>query len=246
MAETGTRGGLSLGDALVFDDLLPASAYRACWQWFESQNFSFMNAVNLRKVFRLDDGKPLVGSLVEHTRQRERQAIPAVAIDALFNALDAHAEAIDHFLGQSWSGVQGVTYAYPAGAGLSWHIDGPSLGSLLYYMHPAWGAHWGGELLIASGAASRAVPERVTVTLSASKAVDYRPVFDTRHEDHCILTDAHGVFISPKPNRLVILKPGVKHMLKRVEPAAGNAVRCSLAALFTGAPRDGALEKSAV
>jgi len=243
MAETGTRGVLSLGDALVFDDLLPLSAYNACWQWFESQNFSFMNAVNLRKVFRLDDGKPLVGSPVEHTRQRERQAIPVVAIDALFSALDAHAEAIDRFLGQSWSGVQEVAYAYPAGTGLSWHTDGPSLGSLLYYMHPAWGAHWGGELLIASGASSRAAPERVTVAFSASEAVDHRPFFDTRHEDRCILADAHGVFLSPKPNRLVILKPGVKHMLKRVEPAAGNAVRCSLAALFTGTTCNSTLER---
>jgi hypothetical protein len=40
------------------------------------------------------------------------------------------------------------------------------------------------------------------------------------------------MFLSPRPNRLVLLRGGVRHCIKKVESAAGNAFRASVSGFF--------------
>jgi Rps23 Pro-64 3,4-dihydroxylase Tpa1-like proline 4-hydroxylase len=44
-----------------------------------------------------------------------------------------------------------------------------------------------------------------------------------------------GTFINPKPNRLVVLRGGTRHCIKKVESAAGQAFRASVAGFFFNA-----------
>jgi hypothetical protein len=41
-----------------------------------------------------------------------------------------------------------------------------------------------------------------------------------------------GVFVYPAPNRLVLLRGGTMHCIKKVEPAAGKAFRASVSGFF--------------
>lgn len=44
--------------------------------------------------------------------------------------------------------------------------------------------------------------------------------------------DSGGVFIYPRPNRLVVLRGGAMHCIKKVESAAGRSLRASVSGFF--------------
>ena len=41
-----------------------------------------------------------------------------------------------------------------------------------------------------------------------------------------------GQYISPKPNRLVVIAGGNPHMINKVSPSAGDHGRCTIAGFF--------------
>jgi Rps23 Pro-64 3,4-dihydroxylase Tpa1-like proline 4-hydroxylase len=121
---------------------------------------------------------------------------------------------------------------YPRDTGLSWHVDDHELyaGAFIYYAHPRWDAHWGGELLIAELAAD---PEEEEEELPI---MAYR--FETEAYSERLLEIGCGNFVMPKPNRLVLLA-GAPHMIARVSPAAGHNVRASVSGFFLNPTRAG-------
>jgi hypothetical protein len=46
------------------------------------------------------------------------------------------------------------------------------------------------------------------------------------------VSETGGVFIYPRPNRLVLLRGGILHCVKKVERAAGEAFRASVSGFF--------------
>jgi Rps23 Pro-64 3,4-dihydroxylase Tpa1-like proline 4-hydroxylase len=101
---------------------------------------------------------------------------------------------------------------------LSWHRDDSELyaGAFIYYAHPHWNAHWGGELLIAD------VPDDLDI-------MAYR--FENEPYSEQLLEHGAGRFVMPKSNRLVILG-GAPHAVAPVSAAAGQNVRASVSGFF--------------
>jgi Rps23 Pro-64 3,4-dihydroxylase Tpa1-like proline 4-hydroxylase len=108
-----------------------------------------------------------------------------------------------------WTDFTLSPWTYRPGHGLEWHSDRGYLAGYIYYAHPDWHSSWGGELLVAPDAAATSIPESVC--------------------------EAGGVFIYPRPNRLVLLRGGVLHCIKKVEGAAGKAFRASISGFFLDA-----------
>ena len=140
----------------------------------------------------------------------------------LDHILDVILEESDTFipwLGEAkidWRCVSATPYIYPQGTALSWHTDsqkGGKTGAYTFYIHPRWKSNWGGELLVSESDMSEAV----------------QPRFDRDRDDGL---EKDGIFITPKPNRLVIIKGGTLHKIARVELAAGNNVRASVSGFF--------------
>jgi Rps23 Pro-64 3,4-dihydroxylase Tpa1-like proline 4-hydroxylase len=99
-------------------------------------------------------------------------------------------------------------YVYPAQTSLSWHYDGANpgdmrVGAFTYYAHQEWNAEWGGELFLTD------IPERIDM-----------PPFDNSEVSKAIMNKGHGVWISPKPNRLVVNPSDMYHKVSKTSAAA--------------------------
>lgn len=119
-----------------------------------------------------------------------------------------------------------VPYIYPAGTGLSWHQEnGIYAGSFIYYTNPVWKADWGGELMIADH------PDGVDLCrdykFSNGHKISLMNHLDSSEENNILMEMASGVYIIPKPNRLVILKAGIAHKVNKVNSNAEPRVSCT-------------------
>ncbi|WP_158839105.1 2OG-Fe(II) oxygenase [Streptomyces sp. NRRL S-1022] len=202
----------------MFDDFLPVESLRQIQTYFTTEPFTYVKSQRSRSyVFRHLDGDPLVGTSVFHhypDPPKNAKKFPSGnSVDLLVHEIDQAAEFLSPWTGkqgESWDFFTCTPYVYPLGAGLSWHDDvrGGKSASYTFYAHAEWSASWGAELLIESrgrqGAAGTA--ER--------KAGGF------------------GNYITPLPNRLVVIKAGTPHMVKRVEMNAGEHVRASLTGFF--------------
>ena len=208
----------------IVDDFLDEETWTAMWS-----DFQFMELHPVSRTvgaWKLDDGVPLGGEEVVLARPGAGATAPGSSplervVAAVFDNPEYHRELV----ADDWTRVSARAYVYPQGSGLSWHVDDHELyaGAFIYYAHPHWNAHWGGELLVAerdpeSEAAAGELP-----------IMAYR--FDTESYSERLLDMGCGNFVSPKPNRLVILG-GAPHMVARINPAAGAAVRASVTGFF--------------
>ena len=211
----------------VIDDFLDEDDWTALWTDF--QFMDLLPVTRSRGAWKLDDGVPLAGHEItttdrdpdaSHDPAQPRRYPSGAPIDAVIAALLRQAELHEGLVAPTWTRVSARAYVYPQGTGLSWHVDDHALyaGAFIYYAHPRWNAHWGGELLIAE------VPPEHELPIMA-----YR--FETEAYSEALLDMGCGSFVMPKPNRLVILG-GAAHMIARVSPAAGAEVRASVAGFF--------------
>ena len=123
-------------------------------------------------------------------------------------------------------------YLYPRDAGLSWHIDGKYdiSGAYVFYAHPKWKASWGAELQVNSVISpGLEYPSRNT-GYGLAKQVGFH--LDSGPIDDVLSEPGFGYFISPKPNRLVLIRNKLLHQIKKVEKSAGSHIRCSVTGFF--------------
>ncbi len=212
----------------VIDEFLPEPEWTELWTHFQ---FAELHPVTrTRGAWKLDDGVPLGGDEVvtpsrgastAHEPGGPQQSPSATPIDHVIRRLLDAPELHEGLIADSWDRISARAYVYPRDTGLSWHVDDHELyaGAFIYYAHPVWNAHWGGELLIAE-----LDPEADELPIMA-----YR--FETEDYSAQLLEMGCGSFIMPKPNRLVLLA-GAPHMIARVSPAAGHNVRASVTGFF--------------
>lgn len=205
----------------VVDDFLDEEAWTAVWTHLQ---FEELNPVTRTSgAWKLDDGTPFGGREVvapHRSAASSEDPGPEPEGEALSRVLATLIDAPDlwgDLVGDGWTRVTARTYVYPRGTALSWHSDDTELftGAYVYYAHPRWNAHWGGELLLADGD-----PEEM---------MGYR--FETEGYSEQLLERGTGRFVSPKPNRLVVLG-AVPHAVAPVRDAAGDAVRASVSGFF--------------
>lgn len=121
---------------------------------------------------------------------------------------------------RDWNRVSFAFWKYPAGSRLGWHNDagGGRRGEFVLFLHERWPASWGGELLLLDVDAETLIRED-----------DAAPGDLLRRMEVLIeRCPRNPVAIVPKPNRLVLVQTGTIHTISRVDPVAGDNLRCTL------------------
>lgn len=212
---------LQTPDCAVYDDVLSSAVFAAVWSFTQREDYTTpFHSGRWQKVWRVTDSYPLSGPQYVYSRRPFGNALDQ-AVESFLELAAAHPEIVDA------SGCASIDlsmrpYLYPRGTKLSWHDDDKTVyrGAMIYYAHQRWSPHWGGELFIAD-----------------PPPAAYEPLPDGPHLDHSaqdeyLMQLGTGRYIVPKPNRLVLLRSDTFHMLARIDPDAGNHVRCSIAGFF--------------
>ena len=210
----------------VIDDFLDEEAWTAVWTHF--QFVDLLPVTRSSGAWKLDDGVPLGGHELIWSGRDPEAGSSGTPIDRVVEQLLAQPDLFEGLLAGDWDRVSARPYVYPHGTALSWHVDDHELyaGAFIYYAHPRWNAHWGGELLLAE------LPEPEDEDDEPDEELPimaYR--FETEAYSERLLEVGAGSFVMPKPNRMVVLA-GAPHMIARVSPAAGQEVRASVSGFF--------------
>ena len=219
-------------DYCIIDDLLDEEAWTQVWTMFQ---FADLGPVTRTAgAWKVDDGAPLGGDeIITPPRDAELAAAgeqpgrypSGTALDHIVAAVLGHAESFAPLIGSEWAHITARAYVYPAGSALSWHSDDSAhyTGAYIYYAHPRWNAHWGGELLLAETDAREG-----DLPIMAHR-------FDDEAYSESLLERGEGRFVMPKPNRLIVLG-NAPHMIAPVRAAAGSHVRASIGGFFLREP----------
>lgn len=223
--------------AMVADDLLDRNEHDALWQFFLAQQFKRVHEGGLTRVYRLTDGESWVSdSHFLQIHDAPAQWVPEAGrgssnpLMRLFQSMFALkqfgdlAATID-----KWSHIAFSCSLYPPGCGLGWHADKGHSAAFIYYVHPEWHDDWGGELLLERPCDGGAV--------DGSQGARHREFYGAISQANAV-GQGDGRFLAPLPNRLVVFRSGVRHMVKKVDPAAGGAFRAAISGFFTVKPED--------
>lgn len=209
----------------VIDDFLDEEVWTAVWT-----HFQFLELLPVSRgagAWKLDDGVPLGGHELVMAPGAGLAGAQDDPIATVAKAILDQPELYEGLVDPAWSRLSARPYVYPRGTSLSWHSDDSEryAGAFIYYAHPRWNAHWGGELLIAElPPGEEGEPDEDELPIMA-----YR--FETEAYSDALLDMGVGNFVMPRPNRLVLLA-GAPHMVARVSPAAGHNVRASVSGFF--------------
>ena len=226
-----------LGDsALIVDGLLGASEADALWRYFRTIEFNKVHWRGFEKVFRLYDGECLIGPT--HTLPlngappemvEAGQALATNPLSSLIFAMLARPE-VSAFLAdcEPWGNLSLTSYIYPPGTGLGWHSDGKKSAAFIYYSHPEWHESWGGELLLED----RRLP--AVPAPPGGPGCTFHSFYSSRPSE----TPGLGAYVTPLPGRLVLIRGGVRHTIKKVDAAAGGAFRATISGFFVEPPAD--------
>lgn len=217
---------------VVFDDFLSVQDFELVKKYISDESYQTYDANQFHKVYRLFDGKPLIGesSLLSNKfrnvdSNNKNNCATLTGIDVFVQQLLSHSETLEEWIGNidiDWKFFNAKVYLYPQGTGLTWHDDGGNkTGSYAFYIHPSWNVQWGGDLLIANESTKNHDYQLLTITES-----------ENRYDKHKSIEVGVGQYIAPKPNRLVVIAGGNPHRINKVEPTAGDNIRSSISGFF--------------
>lgn len=226
---------------IIYDDFLSRSERNAVLAHFNNDDYRIVHAQKWQKVWRLADGFPMHGTTSIYRPQAiatpKTPNVDASALDKFAARVIEVLQEVESVVGSQsdWIDFTVAPWIYPVGSGLSLHKDGaPNLtGSYTYFLHDKWNLHWGGQLLI----------------LRRSRSGEDEPL--TQQHDNAWISDesenervwdpALALCVFPKPNRMVFISANAHHLVTRVDKAAGQNARLSIAGFFRKSqPSDGA------
>lgn len=218
---------------VVYDDFLDEGSQELILEYFDAARFERILPRAWGSAFRLSDGDPLVGievlSETDGNGSKCHTYPTRTALDILIEKLLGLREEISETVGvygTAWARFSVCPYVYPTGSALGWHADGHAVGAYVYYAHRTWRMQWGGELLVG-----------VSGTGGAYHSTSSRGIIE-RRETNLPLDKGMGYYFSATPNRLILMRGGVPHMVKRVEAAAGDNLRLSISGFFLADSKD--------
>lgn len=231
---------------LVLDDFLPEKEFLAVQKFIQFQDYKSVHADRWSKSWRPGDGHPLV------SRSFFSKSMPGVpdgyaypsktGVDFVFKHILAGIKNYGRWVGSEdvWEYFNATVYLYPRETGLGWHEDDYSYsGAYIYYAHPEWRPAWGGELCVmgytepSSGLAADEPDDIAEIyAMAGVSGGDYGPEFGQTIRDKKIMEQGQGIFVMPKPNRIVFIKEGYSHCIKKVDSAAGDRMRCTITGFF--------------
>lgn len=126
-------------------------------------------------------------------------------------------------------------HAYPVGSKNPWHTD---LGATTYtyYLHKEWAINWDSTLLVLPKDSVKY--KQAMKVLEGTKRYDsYNDLvslelFQQKEKFAPLLEHGMGYFVSPKPNRLILINKNTVHGVTRVDPDAGQNLRITLTGFF--------------
>jgi Rps23 Pro-64 3,4-dihydroxylase Tpa1-like proline 4-hydroxylase len=219
----------------IFDDFLSEKDFGIVLNYLCDEEYKSVHAKKWRKVYRISDGNPLEGiyTYVCKANEIERQKLKKYSCHEGINTfIKRFSTNICNF--NQWIGTRDIDwklftvkpYLFPQGAGLSWHDDSSGkTGSYIFYAHSHWNVQWGGELFVAESSHN----EGLSKNMHQRKFSQH--LCNTDENDR-LLQSAWGYYISPKPNRIVVMSSEVDHKINHVKPTAGDNVRLSIAGFF--------------
>lgn len=196
---------------VVYDEVLPQDQFSSLWIAVQQDRYLMPHVADWQKVWRLTDGT-CVGSKECDTSREEPQGYISLAYSMFSELARLHPAIVPE-----WTSIIMRSYLYPRGTKLSWHNDLGYSGAAIFYVHPEWSSTWGGELMVAKTPSSNSVPP---------------PHLDHREEDRFLEAYGTGIYVTCRPNRLVLTRPGVWHSINRVDADAGDHCRASIVGFF--------------
>lgn len=146
---------------------------------------------------------------------------------------DDCAEAQDFVAG--YTDIAMRCHGYPVGSKNPWHTDMGGV-TYSYYLHKHWQINWDSTLLVLPRGSVEY--KQIMRKLPGTKQIDtYRgtgtlEMFEQAEKQKNLIDYGIGTFISPKPNRLVLIGKNVVHGITRVDKDAGENVRLTLTGFF--------------
>ncbi len=225
---------MAVEEFAIYDDFLAPEQFAALARYANAANYRQVHATGVRKVWRLHDGAPLQGdttylSAASPADGRSSEETADQPLDAFLRRLDSVVDAHPDLVGARctrWTKVSAAPWIYPVGTGLSLHNDGRYSGSYTFFLHPRWGLHWGGYLMIFN-------PFKYCgeVTVANLRGPQF-PWLSFEAEDSEFEEPGVAAAVFAKPNRLVLIAPDAHHMVTRVDANAGQHARISVAGFF--------------
>lgn len=211
-------------DFAVLDEVFEPSIFTNFWTYYNQLDFAYRSMTGWCKVWRINDGQILAGAPFKHTQAPFNCPMDWVH-KTIFALAGEHFSSIVGSYGKDWSDILLTPYIYPVGTRISWHDDFAYTGACIFYAHPKWNPHWGGELMLA-----KTPPEE-----ELNKIKNSANAADMMTRDYlCPIVDYYGMgrYIAPMPNRMVFTRGDLWHSINRVDQAAGDNMRCSVVAFF--------------
>ena len=206
---------------VVYDDVLTAEDFATLRRYVADEHYTTpLASGGWVKAWRPTDGQPFCTEAYITTG------------DPLSNALDlltgpARETASRHpCVVSQYTEIAFRCYLYPRGTRISWHDDRYA-GALTFYVHPHWGATWGGELMIADAPPVDAFLQNVSPPQTW-----LTPDWENDYLSH----KGVGLWITPKPNRLVLTAASAYHYVNRVDGDAGDQVRAAIVGFYRNRP----------
>jgi len=230
-------------EAIVFDNFLPEQVYERIQAFCLKTDYEHINTKGvISRAWHLHDGFPLRSTLNEffHAGGSEKPEGSSVYptntdMDAFVESLVRIQPQVEQIVGKQdadWASVSATAWIYPPGTGLSMHDDGSGVysGAYVYFLNPEWRLHWGGLLLLVEGEGNRLVYEH----RKQGDEIDFyrRKWLHANAMDQLLMEHGFARCIFPKRNRIVFLANNAYHMVTRVNGAAGDNLRMSIAGFF--------------
>jgi hypothetical protein len=217
-------------ELLVVDDFLPQEDWDRIYNQVQLDEWTQTQTDD--RYWHMTDGPNY-----KNTKRFLRDAPFNDNFDPWFTAIKTFADTCE----EAQAFVKGYTdiamrcHAYPVGSKNPWHSDMGGV-TYSYYLHKHWEINWDSTLLVLPKGSIEY--KQMLKKLPGTKQYDtYKgtgslELFEQSEKQKNILDYGLGTFVSPKPNRLVLINKNVIHGITRVDPDAGQNLRISLTGFF--------------
>jgi hypothetical protein len=203
----------------VYDDVLAEDDLVALRRYVAGEKYTTpLISGGWVKAWRPADGQPFCTELYLAAAEPLGNALDLIAGPARETA-SIHPELIG-----SYTEIAFRSFLYPRGTKISWHDDRYA-GAVTFYVHPRWGATWGGELMVADAPPVREFLREASMPRE-------QEWLTPEWEDDYLSRKGIGLWIAPKPNRLVLTSSSAYHLVNRVDGDAGEHVRAAVVGFY--------------
>ena len=205
---------------VIYDNILSQEEYSRFWTYTQKEHYVPAKSGGWNKVWRLEDGEPLVSKMQKHTEGPFEDDMEVVRANVMAIA-ERHPELVGDY-----KDVTFRNYLYGRGSRISWHNDPGYNAACIFYTHQEWSPFWGGELMLADLPDLQQLPKEVIEGVASDDDLEKKWV------GRLLNIWGVGRYITPLPNRMVLTKGDVWHATSRVDPSAGDHLRTSVVCFF--------------